>query len=138
MDIRMKARTIRQLAPVLLIVLVSLLYTGSDYGVADQTIELPLAKYFANPALYPGDAGIQAWTKFPTPFWFIVGRLSLFVDLELLVRALHILVRCGVLFAAYALALALTESSSVSLLSTLVKLMWFTALVFPARQRMCR
>lgn len=102
------------------IALFSIFYTGSDYGVADHTIEIPIAKWYADPSLYPGDVGLEAWLAYPTPFWFLVGRLSRIVDLQLLLVALHVASRLATIAVVYLLAQRLSRSVAVASLSALL------------------
>ena len=110
----------KHLAIVILITVFSMLYTGSDFGVADHTIEIPIAKAYANPALYPGDVGLKAWLSYPTPFWLAVGCLSRYLDLRTLLVALHVLSRFGTLLAVYLITQSLTGSPGIGFLSCLV------------------
>ncbi|MBI2107396.1 hypothetical protein HYT57_05420 [Candidatus Woesearchaeota archaeon] len=109
---------------VIIATIFSVFNVGYEPVHSDEVIYLSLTKYNQDPTLYQKDLLISKTLKdVPTPFYTLVGKLSEFLDKDLLFFFIYILTRALLIISIFFLAYTLFSDKIVAYLSVIILLL---------------
>lgn len=102
---------IQMLLQSLIIYFVSILITGYHVYTGNQVLIFPFVFSINSPNLYPNDPFFSTLVHYAAPIWRLVGMLSNYFSLEIVLVVLFLVTRALILYAAARLGMTLTNGS---------------------------